>query len=90
MFILTEKNIDHFHRIGSSYVDENKGNTCKSLIIKYNSWLSWKNSTMQDHGILKMVRKNQVTDYNFNKVKVAKEHTKKSQCKLLVEIAVLQ
>lgn len=33
MFILTEKNIDHFHRIGSSYVDENKGNTCKSLIV---------------------------------------------------------
>ena len=33
MFILTEKNIDHFHRIGSSYVDENKGNTCKSLLV---------------------------------------------------------
>ena len=41
-FPLNRESIDRFHRIGPSYVDENTGKTCKSLIVKCNSWMSRK------------------------------------------------
>ena len=37
---LNPEGIDRFHQTGSLYVDKNTGKTCKSIIVKYNSYQS--------------------------------------------------